>query len=147
MGEGSRAAVLAGLIGKPYRDRGRGPDAFDCWGLVAHVRPKLFGGPALPDADIGAAEVRKVARAFTDPRNRTGWAALPVPRPFAAPDGAIVMMARGDIPHHVGLWLQPEGAMLHCCSAQRVVMDRPGHLAAAYWRITTILVPEPVAGP
>lgn len=141
MGEGARAAILAALIGKPYRERGRGPEAFDCWGLVAHARPRLFGGPVLPDADIAPAEVRRVARAFADPRRRAGWTALPVPRPFDAPDGAIVMMARGDIPHHVGLWLRPEGAMLHCCAAQRVVMDRLGHLAAAYWRITTVLVP------
>lgn len=147
MGEGTRAAILGELIGKPYRERARGPEAFDCWGLVAYARPRIFGGPVLPDEDIAPANLSRVARAFADPRRRAGWVSLPVSRPFAAPDGAIVMMARGGVPHHVGLWLQPEGAMLHCCAAQRVVMDRPGHLASAFWRITTILVPEAPEGP
>lgn len=147
MGEGGRAAILAALIGKPYQERARGPDAFDCWGLVHHARPLLVGGPALPDEDIDPAATRRVARAFADPARRAGWMSLPIPAPFAAPDGAIVMMARGDLPIHVGLWLQPERGLLHCCAAQRVVLDRIGHLTAAYWRITTILVPEAPEGP
>lgn len=142
-----RADFLTGIVGRPYAERARGPDAFDCWGLVAFARPRLFGGPALPDDDISPADMRRVARAFTDPDRRAGWQSLPVAVPFSAPDGAIVLMSRGDIPHHVGLWLAPERAVLHCCPAQRVVLDRLGHLTAAYWRIRTVLVPETLHAP
>lgn len=142
-----RGTILSALIGRPYEERARGPEAFDCWGLICFARPVLFGGPALPDADIAPSEVAKVGRAFMDPRYRAGWVTRPIANPFAAPDGAVVMMSRGDMPHHVGLWLAPERAMLHCCPAQRVVLDRLGHLTAAYWRITTILVPEDPATP
>ncbi len=142
-----RGTVLASLVGKPYRERARGPDAFDCWGLVCFARPRLFGGPPLPDANIAPSDILRVGRAFAAPAHRHGWSALAPATPFCASDGAVVLMSRGDVPHHVGLWLGPERAMLHCCPAQRVVLDRLGHLTAAYWRITTILVPEDPATP
>ena len=37
------------LIGKPYRLGGRGPDAYDCWGLVREVLRRMLPGQALPD--------------------------------------------------------------------------------------------------
>jgi len=35
------------LIGRPYRDHGRGPGAFDCYGLVMEISRRL--GRPLPD--------------------------------------------------------------------------------------------------
>lgn len=32
-----------------YEDGGRGPNAFDCWGLVRHVRHYEFGFKLLPE--------------------------------------------------------------------------------------------------
>lgn len=38
------------LIGKPYREGGRGPDYFDCWGLCMEVARRA--GQKLPDLDV-----------------------------------------------------------------------------------------------
>jgi len=35
------------LIGKPYEDLGRGPDSYDCWGVVIEVGKRL--GIEIPD--------------------------------------------------------------------------------------------------
>lgn len=56
-------ADLEALIGRPFRDGGRGPEAFDCWGLVIRVRG--LGGLATPDYDCSfrqPAEVSAAAR-------------------------------------------------------------------------------------
>lgn len=55
-------------VGLPYRDRGRGPDAFDCWGLVRHV---LIERADLPVPDCaqqyqGAGDLSGTERAFAD---------------------------------------------------------------------------------
>jgi hypothetical protein len=38
------------LIGKPYKTGARGPDAFDCWGLVIEAARRA--GIELPDIDV-----------------------------------------------------------------------------------------------
>lgn len=38
---------LAALVGTPFRYGGRGPDAFDCYGLVMHIH--ALRGVELPD--------------------------------------------------------------------------------------------------
>lgn len=53
--------ALLVLSGKPFRQRGRGPDGFDCWGLVIWVR--RLGGLTTPDYDIHYADVPGVAEA------------------------------------------------------------------------------------
>jgi probable lipoprotein NlpC len=35
------------LIGKPYEDMARGPDAYDCWGLIIEVASRV--GKVIPD--------------------------------------------------------------------------------------------------
>ena len=37
------------LIGKPWRLGARGPDAYDCWGLVREVMQRMRPGLPLPD--------------------------------------------------------------------------------------------------
>ena len=37
------------LIGRPWRLGGRGPDAYDCWGLVREVLQRMRPGLPLPD--------------------------------------------------------------------------------------------------
>ncbi len=43
------ARVIADLIGKPYRIGGRGPDAFDCAGLVLEVQRRLGRTIEIPE--------------------------------------------------------------------------------------------------
>lgn len=42
-------SICQDLIGIPFADLGRGPDAYDCWGLVVEVSRRL--GKRLPDYD------------------------------------------------------------------------------------------------
>ena len=46
------AVDISALIGKPFVDGGRGPGAYDCWGLVMEVF-RVFG-QELPDYRISA---------------------------------------------------------------------------------------------
>lgn len=47
-----------------YRDGGRGPDEWDCWGLTRTARHELFGLPLLPSyGAIGADDKRRLTEA------------------------------------------------------------------------------------
>ncbi|WP_049974164.1 NlpC/P60 family protein [Azospirillum sp. B4] len=37
------AAALAPFVGLPYAHAGRGPEGYDCWGLVRHVHATVLG--------------------------------------------------------------------------------------------------------
>ena len=60
---------LSRWVGLPYEPGGRGPRAFDCWGLVAHVLAALYGVslPRLDEAEARAPDL-------------SGWARVPAPR-------------------------------------------------------------------
>ena len=51
---------LADLIGKPFKNKGRGPDGFDCWGLVLEVYRRC--GIDLPDYDISAEACEQISK-------------------------------------------------------------------------------------
>lgn len=73
---------LAHWIGKPYADKGRGPDAFDCWGLARAVLQER--GLVLPDyADAYAtADDPDEAAAAVRAGLADGWRAVSRPQPF-----------------------------------------------------------------
>lgn len=54
-------------VGLPYKDRGRGPDGWDCWGGVRMVMHEVFHRelPDYLDAYTTADDSRSVARAVT----------------------------------------------------------------------------------
>jgi len=68
------SAALQPFIGKAYARGGRGPEAFDCWGLVLAVRgalglvrPPDFGAPTLTAQEQAAlAEASDLARAWPE---------------------------------------------------------------------------------
>lgn len=96
-------------VGLQWAAGARGPDAFDCWGLLRHVQAEHFG-KVIPDVpEFGA-----VARDMYDERMHSReWEIAD--KPF---HGAGVLMRGGDDPH-VGAWLDLEGGgVLH--SMERV---------------------------
>jgi cell wall-associated NlpC family hydrolase len=69
-----RFPSLDDLIGRPYRYGARGPEAYDCWGLVLEVRRRL-ALPAPPDfatRDLAPAQARALFHANPPP----GWRAV-----------------------------------------------------------------------
>ncbi|MBP7339640.1 NlpC/P60 family protein [Niveispirillum sp.] len=108
-------------IGLPYRWGARGPEAFDCWGLVEGVMRTRFAVdlPSLrsPDAEDDFAGMARVANeqagGFVRLFGREHWRdALVWPSPAERP-GDIVLMRRGAFPCHVGVVVASDW-MIHC---------------------------------
>ncbi|MCE8042428.1 hypothetical protein HOP60_09710 [Halomonas daqingensis] len=98
----------AGAIGTPFRPHGRGPDYYDCYGLVAKAYREVLGlelpdyvseYPRFKDHDR-LSEV--VAGACVH-----DWQAVDDPQPMDA-----VVIYRGGRPMHIGLYLG-DGQVLH----------------------------------
>ena len=92
--------------GIPYRRRGIGPDAFDCYGLVVTVLRDQFGVDvaALRHAR-GMRLVARLAAAFDDPGAR--WAEVD-----GEPEPGDALLFEGPENVHVGVVVAP-GWMLH----------------------------------
>jgi cell wall-associated NlpC family hydrolase len=107
--------VTTELVGRPYALGGRGPAAYDCWGLVLAVRERL-GLPLPPDFASGILDRRAVDELFHHTRP-PGWkrVELTLGGIMLAPDGG-----------HAGVLLA--GRVLHANT-------RVGVLAwpLAYW--------------
>lgn len=96
-------------IGKPYELGARGPDRFDCWGLVMDVYAQL--GRALPDWKSENDEPMKIARAMqagvSDALENNHAVPVLEPRAFD-----IALLFRGNFAHHCGIYCF--GGILHC---------------------------------
>lgn len=131
-----RAAFLGGLIGLPWAERAAGPDAYDCWGLAAHVQRALHGRSLPWSADVvpGAGSVREVIGAIRRSALHRTWA--PAPHPA---DGDLVLMYQGAFPSHVGVWIDgPDTGtgVLHANRAAGVVFETLADARADWARLT-----------
>jgi cell wall-associated NlpC family hydrolase len=90
-------------VGLPFRDKGRGPDAFDCWGLVRAVLIEQFGVtlPDYADAYTDAHDHASVAAAV-EAGLRDGWQIVPTPR-----CGDLVVIKIAGRPWHCALAVTP----------------------------------------
>lgn len=95
------------LLTSKYKPGGRGPDEYDCWGLVRAARIELFGYPELPSFDWAApGDFRRISVAYESAKVLQGFYELVVPRP-----GAIAMAWRGSLCAHVGIVVEVDGRM------------------------------------
>lgn len=125
---------LISLIGAPFGDRGRGPDTFDCYGLVRHALG-LLGRPVPPDhlgAYTGAHDRRSVPQAFVSGLAQ-GWQRLDGPEP-----GAMVLLLIGGRPLHCGLVIDSD-RFLHVEEGKNAVIERLdspkwANRIEGYWR-------------
>lgn len=101
----------------------------DCWSFARRVWRERFG---LDVASVAANSIdpRAVRRAFA--AGQAGWQAVVNPR-----EGDGVLMARGQWPCHVGVWIAPvEGAgVLHSVEGAGVVFTPPVQLGRIGYRI------------
>lgn len=87
-------------IGLPYADKGRGPDAWDCWGGVRMVMSDVFGLNDLPDyreAYATAADFESVSAAIAAGL-ADGWSLAEKPR-----EGDLLSLKIGGRPWHCGV--------------------------------------------
>ncbi len=128
-------AFVARLMGLPWEERAIGPDAFDCWGLVAHVQEHLHGrklpwsGEYVNDAGV----LRDVIDAMRANQLQRAW--QPVDSPAA---GDIVIMSKSFRPSHVGVWIElPDGTcgILHCERGRGVVLQNIAEARGGWARV------------
>jgi len=110
-------------IGLPYEPGGRGPDKYDCWGLVRHVYRNEFcmDLPDLPGIVFTSAKSQtRVIEAGIDQE----W--VSILKPF---DGCGVAMGQKEYMHHVGVYIDADGGkILHANSGSGVVANTPAQL-------------------
>lgn len=100
---------LDAYIGLPYREGARGPDAYDCYGIVAAVF-RAAHGVSLPDFYQDASGPGSASRAISAAvRGQIdGGGVIPVEEPQ---DWDIAIVGSGRNLHHVGLYVH--GGILH----------------------------------
>jgi len=94
-------------IGLPFADQGRGPDAWDCWGLIRHVYWHEYGIelPSYTECYGSALEHAEVTALIE--YGRANWRVVTDPT-----EGDLVILRLHGDPWHVGLVVAP-GRMLH----------------------------------
>ena len=112
----------ADYLGKPYRPGACGPDAYDCYGLVADVMDRVYGKLLMAERGEGAA-AQQLMRELTIGLWR---------RKESAEPGDPCVLWHGTVPAHVGIWVG-EG-MLHALERSGVVLSNRMHLRAMGWK-------------
>lgn len=101
-----KAVWAANYIGLPYRHNGRGPEAFDCWGLVRLVLQLQFGieVPSYdwlsPEQCTTSKDLRVVASLMDE--YRKDWIDLGKSQ-VGIVEGDIALLLRFGMPCHVGI--------------------------------------------
>lgn len=127
----TRAQFLSSLIGQPWQWSGG-----NCWDFAAHVQRELFGRDLPSIAVPRELSKRWVLQAFDGHPERSAWQEVPEGPGglIAASDGALVLMAHLKLPGHIGVWLSPEGAIIHCDEKNGVSFETPLALKQRGWR-------------
>ena len=121
---------LADYIGKPWEAGERGPQAFDCYGLVWHIYKHRLG-VELPTYPIAPNRFESVWKAYSDCAGSLEW------KPVASPEAFdVVGMGRKGIVHHLGLFLESDGGLvLHAEDGQNVSAQGLDRIREKYRRI------------
>lgn len=124
--------ILSGLIGKPFVINARGPEAYDCWGIVTHVLKEL--GIEIPmdwcAPDDPSKKEEYWAYTMTEIEKQThenSWTRTDTPV-----YGNVVAMSRNRIMSHVGI-LTPFG-ILHATEKFGVVLSTEKELRDVGYR-------------
>lgn len=113
------------FIGLPYREGGRGPDDFDCWGILLLVLQEQFG-IAVPSYEgvhwgVGRNPAKRIETARTIAAERAAhW--RPVEAGQEQPGDCIVLTIARQ-PLHVGAVASP-GWMLHGAEGSDSALER-----------------------
>jgi cell wall-associated NlpC family hydrolase len=130
--------LINDYIGKPYLVNARGPDQFDCYGLVLDVYKK-FLGITLPDWTVDDGSVQTAIRVINSAWQSSD--AMDLVRKVDEPqDMDIAFLTRHSMAHHVGVYIN--GGVLHSSHKNRgTAWERPeafhatGRGELQYWRL------------
>ena len=104
-------------LGKPWVSGARGPDCFDCFGLLFDVY-RVHKGVELLPYPINPANVASVARAIMIETNGGTWSQVSKPKEFDA-----VGMSKSKAFHHIGVWTEADGGrVIHANDGQSVMV-------------------------
>jgi len=110
---------FSAFVGLPWKDRGRGPDGYDCWGLfIAAFRAgTCINLSSYADDYTTAIDKAEVARIFAGELG--DWAEIE--RGRERPFDGVTMRIAGQL--HIGL-IVARGAMLHMPLGKSSVIER-----------------------
>jgi len=117
-------------IGKKWVPGARGPDTFDCWGLLCFVYKTRYG-IRLPLNIIDALDIRKFGKAIHDgTKYDPDWTQIDKPV-----EGCGVALSQSRVFHHVGIWLEiDDGLILHCHGNSYVVAQSIQNMKINKWK-------------
>lgn len=119
------ASLFDDLIGLPFVRDARGPDAYDCWGLVMEAY-RRWHGVEVPDYRSKDARRETVAAAMQEAPRDGFWTPLPAPEP-----GSVLVLNVRSFGCHAGFALTP-GRFLHVGQGRGGVgIERLGRI----WRV------------
>ena len=129
-----RTPYLASLIGKRWDAQGKGPDTYSCWSLAREIE-KVLWDRDLPDVDFPVnPTLRWMLETIASHPEQAKWVDHgSCHGPISANDGAIVLMGRVDRPAHIGVWLKPEGGIIHADQMCGVCFESPAILKVKGW--------------
>jgi len=108
----------AQYIGKPHEPGARGPDAYDCWGLLREVYHTHYGID-IPDIPIRDSNSALAVHRQMDEIIQEDW--IKLEEPF---DGCAIAMSQRHAYHHAGIYLAERGGVvLHCWDKHNVCID------------------------
>lgn len=135
-----RSDFLAALIGQPWSWR-----EGNCWDFACHVQRELFGRQ-LPSVAVPDVRSKKwVLRAFEGHPERKNWlqtCVWPDEPIITAMDGAFCLTEHLRLPGHIGVWMKPEGKIIHCDEHGGVCFETPLALRAQGWRQLRFFEPK-----
>lgn len=98
-------------IGLAWESGARGPQAFDCWGLLMDVRERYFGG-GIPETPFGEATLQM----YEDKMRSGQWEIV------SAPSHGDGVLLREESQPHVGIYLDFDGGgILHALRGAGVI--------------------------
>ncbi|MGR3495148.1 C40 family peptidase [Citreimonas sp.] len=110
----------ARYVGAPFADGGRGPVAFDCWGLVQTVYRDCLGIELPHYGEISARDLLRVRREIAAGVTSEIWRQVDRPREF---DVAVMRLPTGRGHGHVGVLTDPHH-VLHVEAGSGAAIER-----------------------
>jgi cell wall-associated NlpC family hydrolase len=112
---------VAEFIGKPFQDRGRGPESYDCYGLLVETYRRIFNIeiPSFSTSYATANDREAVARVFFEESSSARWRRVDLKD--AQPPDVLAMSLAGN--RHVGVLVTPD-RFLHVLPGRETCVER-----------------------